>query len=213
MSRRLAVALSTGAVAKAGTAGQNEPRTAPATAADSCELHVWPSEGLGSVRQTDANSGILGLVASNAANKGIKSKSAQNNPAAGDPDAPLSPIKQRQLLAAAPLTDLLSLSGYKVVIHDSALDTMTIRNTKTRYAPSETPCYADLVIDDTTFTTAGVKGTGLRSFIRFRKFGPDAAPTLTYGTWVNTQLKTFSLADVNPGEAAVAELTARLAII
>ena len=203
-----AAALSAAMAAGGFTSNQDLPAAASPQTAERCELHVWPSEGLGSVRQTDASSGLIGLIASNAENKGIKSKSAQNNPAAGKPDAPLSPMKQRQLLADAPLADLLGLSGYRVVVHDVALDTLTIRNVKTRYVRSDVSCYADLVIDDTTFTTAGVGGVGLRSFIRFRKFGPDASPTMTYGTWVNTGLKQFSLADATPSDAAVGELNA-----
>ncbi len=206
-----------GVVVSMITAASYTPRTAvqlprPTATGGSCELHVWPSEGLSLIRQNardNLNTAYLGLFGSNPMTRANKDNTPVQTTAAVA-SRPLSPASQAALLATASLPDLLGVAGYRTVLHDGPLDTRTLRTVKTRYAASASPCYADLVVDDVVYSREYARGRNLKSFLRFRQFGDstDAAPVRTFATWVQTKLRIFSIEPPINDASALAELDA-----
>lgn len=151
----------------------------PAETAQACEIHVWPGSDLIHLYYGWFHGGTVDGAA-----KGRD----------GYPDAPPNPLTaqvQGQLLSGMGLPTLLNLPDYRVVMHPQPLTSREIRSSTTRLADSQSPCYAELMVDDLLLSQNVISGAGLRSSFRFRDFGPDAAPRRQFGNFVLTKLKVF----------------------
>lgn len=151
----------------------------PDAAKTACELHVWPGSGLNSVYHGWLHGGIV-----DGAVHGLD----------GYPDVPPDPIattEQVALLAAAEPQRLLKLDDHRLVIHQEALESRVIRSTPGRIQASQSPCYAELIIDDVFLQQDVVNGSALKVLFRYRNFGSGEAPERTFGTWVQTRLSAF----------------------
>jgi hypothetical protein len=176
---------------------QTTPATeAPASAAAACELHVWPAGDLIHLYYGWAHGGTI-----NGSAKGRE----------GYPPVPVNPLTaetQGALLASLDLPTLLKLPGYKVVIHPTPLTSREIRASTSRLTDSESPCYAEFMIDDLLLTQNVIGGNALRASFRFREFGLDAAPQRQFGNFVMTKLLQFPPKDPSQEAAAGEELKA-----
>jgi hypothetical protein len=188
------------------------PAAAQASASAGCELHVWPSEGMSTVLQRAGDNLYLGYMTGGATSlERVGGDSAPAHTAPAKPDEPLDHAAQSKALSVMPLATMLGLTDYKIVLHDTPLDSRTIRTVKTRYVASDAPCYADLVVSDLVYSRVYAHGRDLKTFLRFRLFGTGAAPTRSFGTWVQTKLNLFSLEPPRRDEAALAELNSAFA--
>lgn len=173
---------------------QNGAEPTPESQA-ACELHVWPGSKLGSVYSGWVRGGIV-----NGAVTGRE----------GYPRTPADAIntaEQAELLEQAELPALLKLDTYRVVMHPEALASSVIRRSPSRIAASDSPCYAELIVDDVMMQhDAFITGKFLKVLFRYREFGTDPAPTRTFGTWVQTRLVKFPPALPEEEEAALAEI-------
>ncbi|MCA1197443.1 hypothetical protein K9B35_05645 [Sphingomonas sp. R647] len=162
---------------------------------ESCELHVWPGSKLGSVYSGWVRGGIV--------NGAVTGRD-------GYPRTPADAIntgEQAELLKAAELQTLLKLDTYRVVMHAEALPSSVIRRSPARIAASPAPCYAELIVDDVMIQhDAFISGKFLKVLFRYREFGRDAAPTRTFGTWVQTRLVKFPPTLPEQEEDALAEV-------
>ncbi|MGQ3100022.1 MAG: hypothetical protein ACT6Q5_01135 [Sphingopyxis solisilvae] len=162
----------------------------------SCELHVWPSNGLRSVFHGWTRGGIVdGAVTGRE----------------GYPVVPKDPIdasQQAALLRAADLADSVGLAGYQVIVHDTPLESRVIRTSVSRIADSSSSCYAELIADDVFLQQDIVNGTYLKSLVRFRQFGASASPENIFGTFVQTKMTAFPPKPDRPqdNQAALDEL-------
>lgn len=169
----------------------------PARAADTaCELHVWPSSGLNSVYHGWAHGGIV--------NGAVTGRDGYP-PVSADP---LATAAQLPLIREAAPETALGLAGYSVVVHPEALSSRAARTTPGRIAASQAGCYAELVVDDVVFRQDWVNGSFLTTMFRFRMFGPDSAPTRSFGTWVKTPIKLTPIKPPTDQAAADAEMRA-----
>ncbi|WP_447724743.1 hypothetical protein [Sphingomonas koreensis] len=190
---------------------------APAAAdGQACELHIWPSDGLKSVRQRGFESsprgGAIPALILEAQRKGAEkadARAADTLAASGTPE-PLDLKRQAAILSELKWSEMLGLPGYRPVFHETPLDSATIRTVKTRYIDSAAPCYADLVVDDVVYSREYARGQNLKTLFRFRDFGDAATPTRSFGTWVQTKLTIFSLDPLNVSAPALDELASAL---
>lgn len=151
----------------------------PAQAPVACELHVWPSNGLRSV--------YYGWFHGGTADGAVTGRD-------GYPPIPKDPMPtalQAELLARAGLPSLVQMPRHTLIVHPEVLDSRTIRTSTTRITPSQSPCYAELIIDDLFFQQDVISGGYLKSLLRFRNFGREAAPMRIFGTHVQTRLLRF----------------------
>lgn len=180
-------------VAALSTAVHAQP--APVVSA-ACELHVWPGDSLSSVYSGWFHGGIV--------NGGVTGRDGYRTV----PTEPLSTLDQTTLLKEVPLGDLLKLDGYQIVVHDTALDSRTIRGTPGRLAASQSPCYAELITDDIVFQEDIVTGRRLKTLFRFRNFGGEQIPVRGFGTWAQTDLRLFPAKTADTEPAAAQEVRA-----
>lgn len=181
------------ALALAWPAAAQEPVAAPANPAG-CEFHVWPGDGLMSV--------LYGWF-----HGGIVNGAVQGRP--GYPTLPPDPIDtatQAQILAELQPQRLIGQADYRLIVHDSALPSRTIRTTPGRIAQSASPCYDELIVDDVVLQQDFMNGSLLKVLFHYRHFGPDARPRRSYATWAERRLGTFPPRDPAQLDAAVAEL-------
>ncbi|NML04518.1 hypothetical protein [Sphingomonas sp. G-3-2-10] len=153
------------------------PATEPTPAG--CELHVWPGSDLIHLYYGWVHGGTI-----NGSTKGRE----------GYPEAPENPLTaevQGHLLAGMNLPKLVALPDYAVIVHPQPLSSREIRASKTRLATSNSPCYAELMVDDLLLTQNVIGGNALRASFRFRDFGPDAAPRRMFGSFAMTKLLQF----------------------
>jgi hypothetical protein len=154
------------------------PETVTPPAAQ-CELHVWPGNGLRSIYSGWFHGGIVdGAVQGRPGYRKL-------------PDQPLPSSRQHEILQSMPITETLGLKDYVLVLHETALDSHTLRRTQGRLQPGGTACYAELAIDDVFFQQDIVDGRFLKALIRFRQFGAGEAPERTFGTYVQEKLTKF----------------------
>ena len=189
------------------------PHSASAQSApERCELHVWPSDGMNSVRQRASESRVAGgalegiIKRTEEAGAERADARARGELAGSEVPEPMATSTQIELLKSLPLAEMMGLPNHRVVIHDTALDSRKIRTVKTRYIETAAPCYADLVVDDVTYSRAYANGQALKTFFRFRDFGTAAAAVRSFGTWVDTKLRIFSLDPLNVSPAALEEV-------
>ncbi|WP_353205380.1 hypothetical protein, partial [Sphingomonas sp.] len=139
-----------------------------------CELHVWPGSGLSSIYSGWFHGGIV--------NGAVTGRD-------GYPVVPSGPIgtaNQVELLKSGQPNVVLGQADSRVVFHDTALPSRTIRTAATRIDPSTAPCYAEFIVDDVFFQQDIVDGSFLKILFRYREFGTDTAPRKVFGTWVKT---------------------------
>lgn len=190
-----------GASAAAQSLAADEPVPAPVvmaipaepepagTASNPCELHVWPSDGFTrniSTMLSRGDTGVIGLMIGAAQSGGDKKMRV---PQATD-DA-LSVAAQTALLGDMAVPATIGLPGHRLVVHDQALESRVIRNSPGRIAPSTSPCYAELVIDDVAFQREAFGARHLKTLFRYRDFGSGQQPQRSFGTWANTRLEHF----------------------
>ena len=106
------------------------------------------------------------------------------------PDA-MSVAVQTELLAEAQPQRLVALPAYRLVVHEEALPSRTIRTTVGRIVPSPSACYAELMVDDVVLQQDWVNGAKLRVLFRYRDFGADPAPHRSFTTWADADLDHF----------------------
>lgn len=182
---------------------------APVAAQDApprCELHVWPADGMGSVRGRAFDGPFDGGVFPVAIKRSQDNHDAQATAQFDAQPDPMAPSIQTDTLKSLPLAEMLGLPDHLVIIHDVPLDSRTIRTVKTRYVETAAPCYADLVVDDVTYAKAYAGARTLKAFFRFRDFRDQAAPVRSFGTWVDTKLKIFAIDPPNFSQAALDEI-------
>jgi hypothetical protein len=159
-----------------------------------CELHVWPGSGLKSVYHGWLHGGLV--------NGAIDGRD-------GYPEVPPDPMatsEQTALLAEAQPQRLLMLAEHRLVVHDEALSSRTIRSTPGRIDPSQSTCYAELIVDDVFLQQDVVNGSALKILFRYRNFGADTVPQRTFGTWVQTAMPAFPPKRGEGPEAALADI-------
>jgi hypothetical protein len=158
-----------------------------------CELHIWPSSGLRSVFHGWVHGGIVdGAV----------------NGRDGYPKIPADPInteKQIELISAAPVPAILKLPDYNVIVHKTALDSRTARNTPGRIEPASPACYAELVFDDVFLQQDSFSGNHLKTFFRYKLFDGDTI-TRSFGAFTQSNLKVFPPQSASENEAALKDL-------
>lgn len=162
--------------------------------ATQCELHVWPSQGLRSVYYGWVSGGI-----NDGAVTGRK----------GYPVVPSDPIntaQQVKLMLTIDLPSHLGLKNYRQIVHDSALDTRTIRTSTARLTTSNSPCYVELITDDIFFQQDVITGRYLKTLFRYRDFGAAATPSRVFGTFVQTSLVIFPPISPDRTESAATEI-------
>ncbi len=179
-----------------------------------CELHIWPSDGLTSVRQrafeSNRNQGLIPELVRMHQQDIAEKADARTARAIAASENPLSAGRQVPVLQGLAAAELLGLPDHRVIIHADPLDSRTIRTTKHRYARSDSPCYAELVIAETVYTRAYARGQTLRTFLRFRVFDNAVAPERAFATWTETKLDLFSLAPLRADAPALEELASAL---
>lgn len=199
-----------GASAAAQSPSVIDPAAAPVEAVATteisppCELHVWPSDGFTrniSTMLSRGDTGVIGLMIGAARSDGDKK---MRIPDASD-DA-LSVVAQTTLLNDMAVPDIIGLPGHRLVVHDQALESRVIRNSPGRIAPSTSPCYAELVIDDVAFQREAFGARHLKTLFRYRDFGSGQQPQRRFGTWANTRLEHFPPETDADKTAAAADL-------
>ena len=159
-----------------------------------CELHVWPGSDLVYLYFGWAHGGTV--------NGAVKGREGYPKP----PANPLSLETQAAQLGQTDLQSLLKLPGYAIIVHPEALPSRTIRSSTSRIVSSNSPCYAELMIDDLLLSQNVIGGNALRGSFRFRDFGPDTSPRRTFGAFSITPLKLFPPKTPEGEDAAAAEL-------
>lgn len=137
-------------------------------------MHVWPSAGLGKINARANDNSTFGfgptIGLGNQKGFGIVDDFAFDDAKAGS-IAFLTTSRQRELLEAMPLGQLLDLTGYKVVVHDESAS-MAMARQPTPLATNADSCHAELLIADLTYARVYMYGHNLKSFIVLREFGP-----------------------------------------
>lgn len=187
--------------------------------AQTCELHIWPSENYLGMKMSGVGmfGGALGGLIDHAANKG---KVATITDLMHDD---LSPEAQVEALRAADVTGMLGLTGYTVVVEPAvpsdaaakadpairtALRTMqaSLKSGK-RLSSATTPCYAELVGGDLFYVKKPLVGTNLFAKWTFRDFGRDGRATpRSFPGQVKNPLAVFPAKTPDQAEAARADL-------
>lgn len=146
----------------------------PAAPAAACELHVWPSGGVG-VRTAGLGVGF-GIIGAIADAKGHETGDRARTAAASNA---FGPDKQLAVLAADDPASALHLASYRVVPHDKPLDPKAAR-TKLRHSDSASPCYAELITSSILYYKGAIyKGTLNVDFI-YLKFGEKQKAASSY---------------------------------
>ncbi|WP_404369793.1 hypothetical protein AB5I39_00215 [Sphingomonas sp. MMS24-J45] len=191
--------------AQLATAGQTE-------SPGSCELHIWPADGMLAVRQraldSRGSSGVLEGILKRTQQATADRRDAQVATALKEKVAvPLSPPQQIATLKQLPLNASLGIAAYRPIVHEVPLTSREIRTITTRYDPAPTArCYADLVVDDLVYSREYARGRKLKAFVRYRDFGATDRPIRSFATLVETKLEIFSLDPLVTTDAANAEL-------
>lgn len=184
------MSMAIGLVLASPAASQPPPLADPA----GCELHVWPGDGLMSTYFGWFHDGIV---------------NGQIEGRRGYPPIPPNPIDtamQATLLAESHPETALRQADHRLIVHPDALASRTIRQARERLAPSGSPCYAELIVDDVVLQTDWVNGSSLHILFHYRDFGPDALPRRVFATWVDTHLSTFPPHQPDQLEAAITEI-------
>ncbi|WP_448500818.1 hypothetical protein [Sphingomonas sp.] len=150
-----------------------------------CTLHVWPSDGLGSVYSGWFHGGIV--------NGAVNGRDGYP-PVAKDP---LMPSAQTDAIAEAAPQRLIGDGQARLVVHDAPLPSRTARSSAGRIAADATGCYGELIVDDVTLRQDLVTGSHLMTLFRYRHFGDADLPDRSFGTWVKTKLNVDPAKDPN----------------
>jgi hypothetical protein len=162
-----------------GQADAAATAAADAQSAAGCELHAWPAGSLRSTYHGWFHGGI-----NDGAVQGRDGYELL-------PPDPLSTAEQIARLRAIPLAEILTLPGYRVVVHDEPLSSSAIRRATGRHVADSPACYAELVTDDVFFQEDIVDGRFLKVLFRFRSFDGSDAPARTFGTYSQRRLTLF----------------------
>jgi hypothetical protein len=173
--------------------------SASANAQEHCELHIWPSEGLRSIRH-NVGANRLGSGYSTRETGTTTSEAITRETFFGEKVVPgaelvLSSAEQAELLRQnIALPSSLGLPNHQAIVHDNPLDSVTIKTSRSRYKPQGAACYADLVIDNITFSYQfGGYGNGhaLGILFRFRDFGSSDSIRRSFATQTSLGIRKF----------------------
>ncbi|WP_294320511.1 hypothetical protein [uncultured Sphingomonas sp.] len=187
--------------------------------AQTCELHIWPSEDYFGMKMSGVGmfGGALGGLIDHVANKG---KVATITDLMHDD---LSPEAQVVALRAADVTGMLGLTGYTIVVEPpvpshaaakadpavrQALRTMqaSLKSGK-RLSNATTPCYAELVGGELFYVKKPLVGTNLFAKWTFRDFGRGGgAKPRSFPGQVKNPLAVFPAKAADQVDAARADL-------
>lgn len=187
--------------------------------AQTCELHIWPSEKYEGVQAGGfiLMGGVLGGVLNHLA---TKDKVATVKDLMHDD---LAPEAQVDVLRGADVAGTLGLTGYTIVVEPAvpsdaaakadpavkaALRAMDAKLRKgERLSAATTPCYAELVGGDLLYAKKPMWGTNLFAKWTFRDFGRDgAARPRSFPGQVKNPLAVFPAKTPDQVEAARADL-------
>jgi hypothetical protein len=189
----LAFAGATAVAAQESGAAQGPAAGAPAA---QCEFHVWPGEGLTSI--------FYGLFHGSTVNAGQQGRRGYPRV---PPDSMTTAAQVALLEAAAPQRQMRH-PDYLLIVHDAALDSRIIRTSVSRIAQSQSPCYAELIVDDVVLQQDWLNGAKLRILFRYRDFGPAWLAQRSLTTWADADLDHFPPRADADIPAAQAELRA-----
>lgn len=190
---------------------------APAAGAETCELHVWPTENyLGINTGLLSGFGALGAVADMAVHKD-KVKTVKDLMADY-----LGPQVQLEELNKAGIAQKLKLSGYRVIIQEPTPFNEDLKNnpelkakvaamnarlkSKQRLSDSKHPCYAELITTHIFYHKAMMYGSNLFTGWTYREFGDKPTATKVATGHVKNPLEHFPPRDESMVEAAKLEL-------
>jgi len=116
--------------------------------------------------------GVVGLIAPERANraKGVVDNFSYEEKEAEQVEM-LQPSRQRALLLQAPLAETLHLGGYRIVLHDETA-TMAMARNPAPLVGAASPCHAELLLANLTYTRVYAHGHSLKSLVILREFGP-----------------------------------------
>lgn len=185
---------------------QDGAQTAPApamadTAANGCEVHVWPAERF-SARTTGwlSGFGVAGAIADSAGHAtGDQGRKAA---IAGALDSE----GQANALASLDLSTLLKIQPSKIVLHNEPLDRKTVNKISTRRAESASTCYSEVIVADIFYQKAAIYGRSLKTLFIFRNFGAAKDKPTIYKGWGGNGLKLFPPKEGEDVQAANEEL-------
>lgn len=164
------------------------------TAANACELHIWPSSGLRSIYHGWSHGGIVdGAVTGRD----------------GYPVVPADPLdtkSQTDLLQTSAIASKLGRQDYRIVAHTEPRSTVHLRQTRQRLTASPSHCYAELILEDVFFQEDFVNGASLKSLIRFRDFEGSDEFQKQFGAWTKSKLVAFPPKEPAMNERALVEL-------
>jgi hypothetical protein len=165
---------------------------APEPALSQCELHVWPAAEIKSVTQ--------GWWWNHTVNQAF-------DPAKGGLERPkvLAPERQRDLLGALDLPQLLQLPPSAVTIHIDPLP-RTASATKARLSGSSSSCYAELIVSQNFYDAAPMAPKSLRSLLVLRRFGDAIESPSSFSTWADTSLAIYPAKTADQAQAADREI-------
>ncbi len=169
-----------------------------------CSLHVWPGSNLRSTYWGWAHGAIVdGAVTGRDGYRKL-------------PAGPLDTDRQREILSGTDVAKALGLAGYRVAVHDEALDSRTLRSTPGSWlaATTGTPpsaCQAELAIDDVFYQEDIVSGRYLKVIYRFKRFGEGDGGARSFGQIMAVKLSVFPPAPGTDPTPALEELGSALA--
>jgi hypothetical protein len=172
----------------AGATGTSSAAMQAASSSTRCELHIWPTDKFAVTENLGgANLGLVGALIDEATR--LKSPEDVREQLATQ----LNPTAQEETIRNLNLNVLLSLPDYKVVIEPADSQprwTLEQIKSSTRLSKAAPACYAELVIVSQQYLKQAI-GTRLRTFVRYREFGPDGVLRSKLLDTTSTEAKEF----------------------
>lgn len=156
----------------AGAAGASSAQAQGGSSPERCELHVWPTNQFAVTEVLGGSSlGLLGVAIDEATRlrspEGVKEQLATQ----------LAPGVQEEIIRDLKLNALLALPDHELVIEradSQPIWTLEQMKSPARLSGTAPACYAELAIISQQYLHQ-VIGTRLRTFVRYREYGPDGA--------------------------------------
>lgn len=113
--------------------------------------------------------------------------------------------RQITLMQRSNLPELLHLSGYRVIFHETAMGMNDVRKPVWLSADGP-PCRAELVVVDLTYTQVYAHGHNLKALFVLRDFGSGPTVQRRAGLPVETKLTVSTEDDKRTDEAFITDL-------
>jgi len=196
----LPVAIAAAAICATPAIAQ-ETAAAPAAAASTCELHVFPTlEGQAMTTSMLSGFGIVGAIADAAANKDRNISEAEYLKEA------LGPRLQIEALKSVDLVNSLKLRPSQIIYETPIADRKITTKAQTRLSSSTAPCYVELIVTQNFYTKKAIYGRSLNNRFIFKDFrGGKTKTNLVKGRGGNG-LSHFPPKTTDETEAAEQEL-------